>query len=436
MARIFQRINYLKVTKLLTFAIYPAGLLGMSVLAFDVGSFHLFPYRILILIIWLCLIFSVIKNKGILDLPPIKVKNFGLFLLFWLIYAVLSINWAIDKISAVKHVISLFTSLSLIVFTAVFLETVKDLCVVTKIWLIFLGLTLIIGILETVYGVHLPVSLFYQRDTVVPTGFFYNPNDFATYLSLSAPFLLSYLLFNKKAQYRLLFLFPFFILIYVLVSTGSRANFLAVFLEIVYFIIVAYSFRKNRKELYVLITGSLLTSLLFPKRILDQLNSFIITLQSLAAQISNQMGSIGIRINLARNGLLFLLSTWGFGVGAGNVEGWMQTRARFDSGHMTNIHNWFLEVLVNYGIFVFVGYLLFYLGMIYKILYVIKTHRNDHKLKVVGVAILGSMIGFIFASMSPSSIIAFKPHWMIFAIGLSYINIGLNQTPGEKLHTQ
>ncbi|RLC98527.1 MAG: hypothetical protein DRI46_11200, partial [Chloroflexi bacterium] len=97
MARIFQRINYLKVTKLLTFAIYPAGLLGMSVLAFDVGSFHLFPYRILILIIWLCLIFSVIKNKGILDLPPIKVKNFGLFLLFWLIYAVLSINWAIDK---------------------------------------------------------------------------------------------------------------------------------------------------------------------------------------------------------------------------------------------------------------------------------------------------------------------------------------------------
>ena len=37
-------------------------------------------------------------------------------------------------------------------------------------------------------------------------------------------------------------------------------------------------------------------------------------------------------------------------------------------------------------------------------------------------ALLVSIIGFFVASMSSSSILAFKPQWLLFAFSLSFIN--------------
>jgi len=382
----------------------------------------------------------VIRNKGVFDFQPIKVKAFGLFLLVWLVYSILSINWAIDKTSALKHVVFLFLSVSVIIFSIIYFDSVDDLHTVSIIWLVFLGVTLLIGIFETISGDHLSVSRYFQVELeyfkYTPTAVFYNPNDFATFLSLSAPFLLSFFFFSKKILYRLIFLVSFFALLYVLISTGSRANFIAIFLEIVFFVIVFFTFQTNRKEIYILITVSLMALLLFPKKLAEKVNFVIRNIQSVLSQLTAESHSMGERLNLARNGLLFLLSTWGFGVGAGNVEVWMKTRAQYNTGNKINIHNWFLEVLVNYGIFIFVGYLILLVSMFYKVYSQLRTHRDDHKMKVLGVAILGSLIGFLFASLSPSSIMAFRPHWMIYALGLSYINIGLNKAQREEQQIQ
>lgn len=439
MTGFLDRIDYPKVIKILILTAYPAGLLGMAAFAYQVGPIYLFPYRVLIPFIWLVLILWAVSKRGILDLPPLQIKTFGFFLLIWLVYSFLSINWAVDQMSALKQVIFLFTSFSLIFFTVVFFDTADDLCFVSKIWMVFLGLTFILGFYETISGYHLPVSSLLRTDTerlrFVPTAVFYNQNDFATFLSLSAPFLLSAFLFAKKWGIRSICLVSFGVLLYLLIATDSRANYLAVFLEIIFFMIVAYSIPKNRRELFTVISSTLAILVFFPRRILEQLNAAIIYVQALALGASRGVGSLGVRLNLARNGLQFLLSTWGFGVGGGNVEGWMQTRAQFDTGNMTNIHNWFLEVLVNYGIFIFAGYVIFYLALIYKIYGVLRIHKNDHQMKYLGVALLGSLIGFLFASMSSSSIIALKPHWMIFALGLSYINIGMNKARREGQRT-
>ena len=160
MTAFLDRINYPKVIKILIITTYPAGLLGMSVFAFQVGPIYLFPYRLLIPLIWLVLIAWAVREKGKLDIPLLKVKAFGLFLLIWLVYSLLSINWAVDQISALKHVIFLFYSFSLIFFTVVFFDTAEDLSLVSKIWIVFLGLAFMLGIYETFSGYHLPVSLF------------------------------------------------------------------------------------------------------------------------------------------------------------------------------------------------------------------------------------------------------------------------------------
>lgn len=431
MNNILERINFSRILKILIFAVYPAGLMGMWIFGFEVGSIHMFPYRILIPLIWLLLIFMAIRNKGRLEIPPIQVKAYGLFMLLWLVYGVLSINWAVDKIMAAKHVIFLFTSFSLICFTVVYLNSIGDLSLISKIWLVFLGLMIIIGVFETISGSHLPLSGLYNPDRVrliyAPTAVFYNQNDFATFLSLSAPFLISYLIFTKETKYKFGLLFTLFALIYVLIATSSRANYLALILEIGFFLILYFYLKTDKKELIFIVAAALMLYIIFPDIVMDLAQDLVADLSSLQTTLSIQSGTMGIRLNLLRNGFSFLLSTWGFGVGAGNIETWMLTKAIFDTSNITNIHNWFFEVLFNYGIFIFVGYLIFYFSMIYKIYLVLRLNLQDHKMKVFGVGILGTMIGFASASMSSSSIIAFRPHWMIFALGLSYINIGLNR---------
>lgn len=432
MTGFLDKVNFSKIIKILVITAYPVGLLGMTVFAFPVGPIYLFPYRILIPIIWLFVIIWAVRERGNLILPFLRIKGFGLFLLIWLVYSILSINWAMDQISAVRQVIFLFYGFSLIFFSVAFFDSADDLSLVAKVWLVFLGFTYIIGVFETLTGHHLPGSgvsfTDYERFRYAPTAVFYNQNDFATYLSLSAPFLLSGLIFSKKRIIRASSLLSFGVLLYLLEATSSRSNYLALLLVILYFFFVAYSNQRSRRVLYGVISISLVVPMLFPKRILVLINSGLVYFQGLVLGISKGVGSLSIRLNLARNGFRFLVATWGFGVGAGNVERWMQTRAQFDIGFITNIHNWFLEVLVNYGIFIFAGYGIFYLGLMVKIATILRLHQNDQKMKVMGVALLGSLIGFFFASMSSSSIMALKPHWMIFAMALAYVNIGLNKT--------
>ncbi len=279
MDRIFDEQNLKKIGKVLTIAVYPAGLLGMSVFAFQAGPIHIFPYRMLIPLIWVVFILMAIRKREIIDLASLKVKKFGLFLLIWLVYAILSIAWGIDKTNAIRHVLFLTLSVSVILFSVVFLDKKNDLYMVAILWLVILGLAVLVGVIETTLGYHLPFSRFYQTKNTsvlyVPTGLFFNPNDFATFLSLSSPFLLSFALYSKKTLYRILSIGSFFVLLYVLVLTKSQANFLAMALILLYFIFVAFLSRKYTKELVLLLVGSLLLVLVFNQRLIDEFSSFI-----------------------------------------------------------------------------------------------------------------------------------------------------------------
>ena len=431
MTKFLDEINFHKISKYLMIAVYPSGIFGVSIWAYQVSRFQIFPYRLLILLVWVFFIISIIAKKGTLDLKSIKVKAFGLFLLIWFIYSLLSITWSIEKFAAIRSVTFLFLSFSVISFSVVFFDSVDDLYIVTIIWLVVLGVTLFIGISETIDGYDLTGSRFYLPDisfsAIAPRAFFGNPNNFATFLTLSTPLVLSFFFFSRK-YHRIVFLFIFLASLYVMILTGSRLNYLALLLIIVYFIAIAILSRRIKIEFNILIIGSLLLLLVFRGRIFQEMGSLLYSFQSLMAEIAEPTRSIGIRINLIRNGFSFLLSTWGFGVGAGNFESWMQTRALYSTRNIINPHNWYLEVLANYGILIFVGYLVFYWSMLKKTYQILRTHWNNPKMRLIGVAVLGSLIGFLLASMSPSYVIAFRPQWLIFGLGLSYINIGVDNS--------
>jgi len=98
---------------------------------------------------------------------------------------------------------------------------------------------------------------------------------------------------------------------------------------------------------------------------------------------------------------------------------------------VTNSHNWWLEILINYGVFIFIGYIIFYMGIIRNLwkLYHKKQTREE---KMICEALLVSLVGFFFANVSSISIMAFKPQWLLFAFALTYLNYFRNR--GEHIY--
>jgi len=98
---------------------------------------------------------------------------------------------------------------------------------------------------------------------------------------------------------------------------------------------------------------------------------------------------------------------------------------------VTNHHNRWLEVLINYSILVFVGYIIFYIGIIRNLW---KLYHKDQTREEIMIceALLISLVGFFFARVSSNSIMAFKTQWLLFAFALTYLNYFRNSE--EKIY--
>lgn len=142
----------------------------------------------------------------------------------------------------------------------------------------------------------------------------------------------------------------------------------------------------------------------------------------ITVDISGQSGgSDFIRINLIKNGMIFLKQSFFMGVGVGNIEYYMALYPKYYTGGITNIHNWWIEILVSSGVVVFIGYIAMYiqnmilLGMIPKI-------SKDKDTIFIANSFLGFMIAFIIASMSASSNITSEWLWVFWGLIFAFIN--------------
>jgi len=75
--------------------------------------------------------------------------------------------------------------------------------------------------------------------------------------------------------------------------------------------------------------------------------------------------------------------------------------------------------LIDCGILVFVGYIIFYIGIIRNLW---KTYHMKHTRegKMICEALLVSLVGFFFNNISSISIMSFKPHEILFAFTLIF----------------
>ena len=243
----------------------------------------------------------------------------------------------------------------------------------------------------------------YELSFESPSAFLGNINNFATVIIIVMPFIF----FMKNNLKKI---FCFLLLTYILISCDSRANNIALAIEIfIYFLIRI----KEKKIIYKI--GLFLLGLIGLYIFKEKLHTMYTLLLQLINSDAVVTDSVGVRKAIILNLIdeLKKINVFLFGTGGGNSIIIHMTRNN-TSGIFSN-HSFFLEILVEYGIFIFLVLSFFYISLIMKNYKNYKENKNE-----INGAIFISLIGFAIGLNSISTVIYFFSFWIILGIADFY----------------
>lgn len=403
----------------LTFLTIISSLLGVNVISINMFGFQLSLFRSLAIVITFFIIIEILLKK------PEKIKNLNFsvqFYVVWLVYAICTLAWVRDYNGWFKSVFFLVIGVLTVIIAKKYLKDKNDILLAFKAMSVMIAFHNLIGWYEIftknylfLHGEIVNIYSYYSR----PVSMFGNINDFAVFLTFAVFIEYICAINSSKFIFKLFHLTILISSIVLLVYTGSRGALLGLICGLIIFVFFAIKRARTRKIVALLLLFLFLLVLFYPA-ILNVLSSSISKV--LTFGFSKQYGTDFVRINLIKNGFLFLLMTFGFGTGAGNIEYWMANYGVFDTGGIVNIHNWWMEILVNYGALIFLLYIIFYSNLF--ISFKKRFKQSVDKIDItISLGIMSIMGGFIIASISGSSNFDSEWLWMFWAILISYQNI-------------
>lgn len=401
---------------------------GFGFFAIPLGSFYVTPGRAaLALFLYLLILTFLVQHGGIS--VRLKVVRYLLFLALWVSWIVISLFWAPVTVNTGRHLEAIILGTVVIVVSLSFLSSEGGIRSLHRLWIISTLLFLGIGAWEMVTGTHL--GFVQEARWVDPaqghfaTAVFFGPNVFSTFLALSFPFLYTLSTFSGSMLAKAVGLIAILFSLYIIFMNGARAGIVSVLIGVsVLFLLMAWR-DKLKFMAVILVAGGVIILAVYALR-LTQGFALIGWVQEVPREIAslwNEPSSIASRTSLVKNGLVFLQDSHFVGIGPGAFEYYMeQTFLFFDTEGAINPHNWWLEILVDYGVLIFGLFLAFYIGLLWNVFRVFRSTANQ-TLRMVALATLVSLAEFSVASMGPSGVIREYFVWLLFATALCVINL-------------
>lgn len=359
------------------------------------GAFQ--PVRLLGLGLLFYLMRSVKKHGAI---KYFKYEIF--FLIFFCTYGFFLIFFTEDLALAIKDVIYLFIHSTIILSMILAADKALNPKIAIIIgWLIFSIVSVIFGVFELVTDWHFSNSKFDAGLLINSYGVgvlknfaaftFGNFNYYNLMLVYSLPFVMSSFFIFKNKKHHFLLYCLFIGITFITLANGSRGAFISLIIIFIYYLKFnpgKFNFMRIVIPLFLLffLSKFLIANATF-------ITSFIIKLSYLFEDNS--------RLNLISKGLELLVDSYFFGVGPGNL-GFMYTK---EYG-MTLIapHNLFIEILAQYGVFVFIGFII----LLFKIFKRSKKFKDYKKFIIFGTFVL-----FPFSSVINSVYLMTPNLWIL-----------------------
>ena len=361
-----------------------------------------------------------------------------IFFLLWMGEALISVLWAPDRTLALQYVYYIFLLVAICFLFNAFLtkQAIKPFC---NFMILLLFVCNWIAFWEILTGNHLVKDYLTDFDRArilqyVPGLFFWNPNDFATYIIQIIPFSLAGV-FNEHKWLRMIAIVNIVMSLITVFATQSRTQ--IILLVIIYFCFFAIS---KKIKLIKLAVGALilvgLLVLIFPElrgMLLEAWHS--ISRDEIASSATNG-GSLETRFRLLGNGLFILWDTFGFGIGAGCHRAVMGEYAvqHYATDGVTVMHNLLGEIFVDYGIFIGIVFMVVIAKAIVR-LYKISKNTAVYETKMLSLLLAISLGLLIICGMSSSSILQLSSLWVTVCFISAFMKVnddGISQKGIEK----
>lgn len=381
-------------------------------------------------------------------------KLWGTVLIFmaaWSLCGTLWLIFGVPNTLAQTEVIGIIT---LFLYAFCFFTLIKEkddfsLCLRTLVWS---GLILaLMADVEIVIGSFLKSSAYYftleeriasGHTLFPPSTVFMNTNDLCAFLLMCLAILLYRFIQVKTVKEYLLCTITAIILLSPTPICNSTIFYIAFAFLILISIVLLLCFRNNKKgtglaffELIyqfpmctlVKFVAGRMNTLYFSDKINKQLpgnedslldaNNKILE-DSLLSQLAASQagyGTIHIRYWLIRAGIDFFTQSPWIGCGPGGFRKLIKSNQSYlmQTRNIIDPHNFFIELLCQYGIFFFLAYisiLVFMLVLIFKrLIREIRDHTPGR-----GVLALLLLVAFVFVSILPSGFIRLTPIWLFF----------------------
>lgn len=278
------------------------------------------------------------------------------------------------------------------------------------------GLSLLIGAVEVRLHIHLPTASPLYKRRGEPAGYFFNTNDFGTYLALCWPFVLLLPSLRRRPAVVALTALALFATFVLLLFTRSRTSLLAIVLEtvVVGAVVTARGGRRVRIVAVVLTVVALSgAGMLLAGRAGSNFD-----IAKVVSQAQSGSGSGGVRSELQFAGLRAAGTRWFLGVGPGNAESIVaRQNPQFT---VFNLHDWWLETFVDGGLPGLLLFLTIYLLLLASMVRVARYAR-DALLRYLGAALAIALVGFSVAIVGPSTAINFAPMAILFGLGVAVL---------------
>jgi len=379
-----------------------------------IGGFQLSLYRLMM--IFVCMFFFLFKTKPII----IKSANkrYLFFYLLLIIYAVFSVLWCIDTAFCLKSVLYLLTGLVAFLFFQQLNDKYVFLTVI-KSYAMALFVIVVLAWYEC-----LTSQYFFVTDpgrkavllrTRTPELWFGHVNDFSLFLIIGMSCCLT-LYKMHKGIFRFLFLMLYVSTVALIIYGGSRSMAVAMLFGLIAWFVIGHVRNKHRKKrIFLYIVIALIVEMLFSayyEKIFDAVNQYM-NLDAFYKGSSNY-----IRLNQLRSGLYMIQTSFGFGVGAGNSN--VINYYPYDVNGISNLHNFWIQIFADYGVFFGIMNVLGYLGLVYKLYHIYKS-TPDNQTAEIARLLFAVMVAFSIGFIGPSSIISHEWLWCFWGITLSFV---------------
>ncbi len=330
-------------------------------------------------------------------------------------YSLLSYIWAVNKDEALYYSTLLIrNAFVFVLFSALFRKRI--ICLKANYFYLFVLLAYLgTALWEMITWQHLPSSRFYGGSMFIPSGPFYGENLLAAFSLMLFPYLLFLPKLHKGFLLKLVSGLLVLTLLVVITIQGARIALLAA-MGLTFWVFIRYTSHTSKWVGFMLLLLVAVGVSHFAGKYVKIAASIAqYELNSIGSEnTSMRMSSVKIRKQLIKESLDLTSNSAFMGVGAGNFERYMNTERKHRTGGIVNPHNYFLELMGNFGMGFLLFFLFLYLGWLHGLWNAVRY--GDPKLKHFYLMHFYALLLFIPAAAMPSSIKWNHFIWILFAM--------------------